>query len=73
MKTLENALVIIVCGDRDWVGYEAVIEDIQEDGSCKIVSGGAYYNSNIKYVQTTPTNLPNREFVLKQIWDDLRK
>ncbi len=61
---LENQKVFIMCGDKDWIGLEATVKRIKPNGDCEIHSNVDFYNSNIKYIQTTDVREPHHEFCL---------
>ncbi len=48
---LEGASVLVIKGDRDYVGCVAKVEDIQPDGSCKINFGSEYMYDNINNIE----------------------
>lgn len=47
MESLEGKKVIILSGDRDWVGIECTLKNIKNNGDCEVHSICDYYRSNI--------------------------
>lgn len=55
-KIIEGTRVLVIKGDRGYVGCEATVKDIESDGKCRIVFGGEYMHDNVNNIETDVNN-----------------
>ena len=61
----EGLVVKIIAGDKDWVGTEVTIKNVDENGDCEMTIGNTMFKANINEVQIDPLgDIKNYSYVV---------